>query len=107
MSPNLRHDFAPPRDRRGLWKKGNSAKSLSWLLFQKTPEIYSVELNGSKDIEKADNEGGKERYRGLKNCLELRKHHQKEENKKELDLVSGFLSLNPVGPAKCRPLLKT
>ncbi|XP_049637598.1 potassium-transporting ATPase alpha chain 2 [Suncus etruscus] len=86
------HNFAPLRDRRGLWKRGSSEESLSWLLFQKTPEIYSVELNGAKDIEKSDNEGGKERYRGLKNCLELRKHHQKEENKKELDLDDHRLS---------------
>lgn len=57
------------------------------LLFQKR-EIYSVELSGTKDIEKTDKEDGK-KSRGLKNkCLERKKNHQKEELKKELDLVS-------------------
>lgn len=67
-----------------------SVEKPSLLFFQKTPEIYSVELNGTRDIEKVDNGAGQEKYRGLKNCLELKKHRQKEETKKELDLVSGF-----------------
>lgn len=58
------------------------------LLFQKR-EVYSVELSGIKDIEKTDKEDGKEKSRGLKNkCLERKKNHQKEELKKELDMVS-------------------
>ena len=57
------------------------------LLFQKR-EIYSVEFSGTKDIEKTDKEDGK-KSRGLNNkCLERKKNHQKEELKKELDLVS-------------------
>uniref|UniRef100_A0A2K6GIA7 Sodium/potassium-transporting ATPase subunit alpha n=1 Tax=Propithecus coquereli TaxID=379532 RepID=A0A2K6GIA7_PROCO len=60
---------------------------------QKTLEIYSVELDGTKDIEKTDEGDGKEKYRGLKNkCLDLNKHHQKEEFKKELDLDDHKLS---------------
>ena len=58
------------------------------LLFQKR-EIYSVELSGTKDIEKTDKEDGKEKPRGLKNKgLERKKNHQKKELKKEPDLVS-------------------
>ena len=58
------------------------------ILFQKR-EVYSVELSGYKDIEKTDKEDGKEKSRGMKNnCLERKKNHQKEELKKELDLVS-------------------
>ncbi|XP_005888792.2 potassium-transporting ATPase alpha chain 2 [Bos mutus] len=61
------------------------------LLFQKR-EIYSVELSGTKDIEKTDKEDGK-KSRGLKNkCLERKKNHQKEELKKELDLHDHKLS---------------
>lgn len=48
-----------------------------------------MELSGYKDIEKTDKEDGKEKSRGMKNnCLERKKNHQKEELKKELDLVS-------------------
>uniref|UniRef100_H0WNI0 Sodium/potassium-transporting ATPase subunit alpha n=1 Tax=Otolemur garnettii TaxID=30611 RepID=H0WNI0_OTOGA len=62
-------------------------------LFQKTLEIYSVELSGTKDVEKTDKEDGKEKYRGLKNkCLDTKKNHQKEEFKKELDLDDHKLS---------------
>ncbi|XP_077011980.1 potassium-transporting ATPase alpha chain 2 [Tamandua tetradactyla] len=54
---------------------------------KKTPKIYSVELSGTKDIEKKDQGDGKEKYRGLKsNGLECKKNHQKEELKKEVDL---------------------
>ncbi|XP_053419918.1 potassium-transporting ATPase alpha chain 2 isoform X1 [Nycticebus coucang] len=59
---------------------------------KKALEIYSVELNGTKDIEKTDKEDGKEKYRGLNKCLEHRKNHQKEEFKKELDLDDHKLS---------------
>jgi hypothetical protein len=45
-----------------------------------------VELDGTKDINQGDD---KEKGKGLKNNdLELKKNHQKEELKKELDLVS-------------------
>uniref|UniRef100_A0A8C3W292 Sodium/potassium-transporting ATPase subunit alpha n=1 Tax=Catagonus wagneri TaxID=51154 RepID=A0A8C3W292_9CETA len=55
-------------------------------------EIYSVELNGTKDFENTDERGGK-KFRGLKNnCLELKKQQQKEELKKELDLDDHKLS---------------
>ncbi|KAM5147388.1 LOW QUALITY PROTEIN: potassium-transporting ATPase alpha chain 2-like [Callospermophilus lateralis] len=54
---------------------------------QKKLEIYSVELNGTKDITQTDQGDDKEKYKGLKNDhLELKKSHQKEELKKELDL---------------------
>ncbi|KAL2770047.1 potassium-transporting ATPase alpha chain 2 isoform 1 [Daubentonia madagascariensis] len=60
---------------------------------QKTLEIYSVELGGTKDMEKTDEGDGKEKYRGLKNkCLDLKKNHQKEEFRKELDLDDHKLS---------------
>lgn len=41
-----------------------------------------------KDIEQTDKGNSKEKYRGLKNCLEPKKNHRKEELTKELDLVS-------------------
>ncbi|VTJ82386.1 Hypothetical predicted protein [Marmota monax] len=54
---------------------------------QKKLEIYSVELNGTKDITQTDQGDDKEKYKGLKNDhLELKKSHQKEGLKKELDL---------------------
>lgn len=71
-----------------------SSENPSWtnivflLSFQKTLEIYSVELSGTKDIQQTDNGNGKEKYRGLKNCFEPRKNHHKEELRKEVDLVS-------------------
>lgn len=72
-----------------------ASENLPWaniarlLLFQKTPEIYSVELSGTEDVGKTDTGDGKEKYRGLKDKrLELKKNHQKEELKKEVDLVS-------------------
>lgn len=59
------------------------------LLFQKKLEIYSVELSGTKDITQTDQEDDKEKYKDLKNDhVKLKKSHQKEELKKELDLVS-------------------
>ncbi|EHH28892.1 hypothetical protein EGK_09175 [Macaca mulatta] len=62
------------------------------LLFQQTPEIYSVELSGTKDIVKTDKGDGK-KYRGLKNnCLERRKKNHKEEFQKELHLDDHKLS---------------
>lgn len=71
------------------------------LLFQQTPEIYSVELSGTKDIVKTDKEDGKEKYRGLKNnCLERKKKNHKEEFQKELHLVS---SLQPQGSCRLWP----
>uniref|UniRef100_G3RT56 Sodium/potassium-transporting ATPase subunit alpha n=1 Tax=Gorilla gorilla gorilla TaxID=9595 RepID=G3RT56_GORGO len=62
-------------------------------MHQKTPEIYSVELSGTKDIVKTDKGDGKEKYRGLKNnCLELKKKNHKEEFQKELHLDDHKLS---------------
>nr|XP_055100298.1 potassium-transporting ATPase alpha chain 2 [Symphalangus syndactylus] len=62
-------------------------------MHQKTPEIYSVELSGTKDIVKTDKGDGKEKYRGLKNnCLELKKKNHKEEIQKELHLDDHKLS---------------
>lgn len=50
-----------------------------------------MELSGTKDIQETDGWHEKEKYRGLKSKpWELKKHHQKEELKKDLDLVSGF-----------------
>ncbi|XP_025779868.1 potassium-transporting ATPase alpha chain 2 [Puma concolor] len=60
---------------------------------KKTLEIYSVELSGTKDIDQTDKGDGKEKYRGLKNCFEPKKNHQKEELKKELDLDDHKLSI--------------
>uniref|UniRef100_A0A2K5YEL0 Sodium/potassium-transporting ATPase subunit alpha n=1 Tax=Mandrillus leucophaeus TaxID=9568 RepID=A0A2K5YEL0_MANLE len=58
-----------------------------------TPEIYSVELSGTKDIVKTDKGDGKEKYRGLKkNCLERKKKNHKEEFQKELHLDDHKLS---------------
>uniref|UniRef100_F6Z6X5 Sodium/potassium-transporting ATPase subunit alpha n=1 Tax=Macaca mulatta TaxID=9544 RepID=F6Z6X5_MACMU len=55
-------------------------------MSQQTPEIYSVELSGTKDIVKTDKGDGK-KYRGLKNnCLERKKKNHKEEFQKELHL---------------------
>ncbi|KAM9604690.1 potassium-transporting ATPase alpha chain 2 [Trichechus inunguis] len=59
----------------------------------KTPEIYSVELSGTKDIEKIDKGDSKEKYRGLKNkCSHCKKNDQIEEIKEELDLDDHKLS---------------
>ncbi|KAK2497246.1 hypothetical protein MC885_020874 [Smutsia gigantea] len=61
----------------------------------KTPEIFSVELSGTKDIQETDRGHEKEKYRGLKSKpWELKKHHQKEELKKDLDLDDHKLSNN-------------
>uniref|UniRef100_A0A667FLM7 Sodium/potassium-transporting ATPase subunit alpha n=1 Tax=Lynx canadensis TaxID=61383 RepID=A0A667FLM7_LYNCA len=62
-------------------------------MVKKTLEIYSVELSGTKDIDQTDKGDGKEKYRGLKNCFEPKKNHQKEELKKELDLDDHKLSI--------------
>ncbi|XP_027690948.1 potassium-transporting ATPase alpha chain 2 isoform X2 [Vombatus ursinus] len=59
---------------------------------KKKSEVYSVEVNGIKDIETTDEGDGKEKYRGLKNHLGYKKEHQKEELKKELDLDDHKLS---------------
>uniref|UniRef100_A0A671DP13 Sodium/potassium-transporting ATPase subunit alpha n=1 Tax=Rhinolophus ferrumequinum TaxID=59479 RepID=A0A671DP13_RHIFE len=73
---------------------------------QKTPRVYSVELNGAKDIEKTDKGDGKEKYRGLqRNCLEPRKHHHKEELKKELDLDDHKLSNKELEDKYCSNIL--
>lgn len=59
------------------------------LLFQKTIEIYSVELNGTKDINQSDQGDDKFKFKGMKNKdSEPIKSQEKEELKKELDLVS-------------------
>uniref|UniRef100_A0A5F7ZTK4 Sodium/potassium-transporting ATPase subunit alpha n=1 Tax=Macaca mulatta TaxID=9544 RepID=A0A5F7ZTK4_MACMU len=61
-------------------------------MSQQTPEIYSVELSGTKDIVKTDKGDGK-KYRGLKNnCLERKKKNHKEEFQKELHLDDHKLS---------------
>ncbi|XP_006146786.1 potassium-transporting ATPase alpha chain 2 [Tupaia chinensis] len=66
---------------------------------QKTPKIYSVELSGTKDMEKDDKGDGQERYRDLKDdCVEFKKSHQKESHQKkdltkELDLDDHKLSI--------------
>ncbi|KAF3815644.1 hypothetical protein GH733_016408 [Mirounga leonina] len=76
-----------------------SSENPSWtnivplLSFQKTLEIYSVELSGMKDIEQTDKGNGKEKYRGLKNCFQPKKNHRKEELTKELDLDDHKLSI--------------
>ncbi|KAM7114883.1 potassium-transporting ATPase alpha chain 2 [Molossus nigricans] len=60
---------------------------------QKTPRIYSVELNAAKDMKQTEEEGGKEKYRGLQdNSLEPRKNHHKEELTKEIVLDDHKLS---------------
>ena len=64
--------------------------TLPLLLFQKT-EIYSVELSGPKALENPDEGGGKKCKGQKNNLLELKKKPQKEEPKKELDLVSASL----------------
>ncbi|XP_021092056.1 potassium-transporting ATPase alpha chain 2 isoform X1 [Heterocephalus glaber] len=50
-------------------------------MSRKTLEIYSVELDGTKDTKQTDQEDDK-KY----NDLDLKKSHQKEELKRELDL---------------------
>uniref|UniRef100_G3UFC6 Sodium/potassium-transporting ATPase subunit alpha n=2 Tax=Loxodonta africana TaxID=9785 RepID=G3UFC6_LOXAF len=61
--------------------------------FQKKPEMYSVELSGTKNIEKTDKGDGKEKHRDLKskgwNC---RRNHQIQEIKEELNLNDHKLS---------------
>ncbi|XP_059536831.1 potassium-transporting ATPase alpha chain 2 [Myotis daubentonii] len=60
---------------------------------QKTPRIYSVELNGAKDMKQTDKGDGKDKYRGLQdNCLELRKNQRQEHLTKEIDLDDHKLS---------------
>nr|KAF6372967.1 ATPase H+/K+ transporting non-gastric alpha2 subunit [Pipistrellus kuhlii] len=60
---------------------------------QKTPQIYSVELNGAKDMKQTDKGDDKDKYRGLwSTCLELRKNHHKEHVTKEIDLDDHKLS---------------
>lgn len=77
-------------DSQGRSENPSGANTANLLLFQKTPQIYSVELNGAKDMEQTD-EGGGKKYRGLlDNCLALRKNHRKEGLRKEVDLVSGL-----------------
>lgn len=58
------------------------------LLFQKTLEIYSVDLNGTKDVNQTD-QGDDKKFKEMKNKdSEHNKGHEKEGLKKELDLVS-------------------
>ncbi|XP_039729031.1 potassium-transporting ATPase alpha chain 2 [Pteropus medius] len=69
---------------------------------QKTPQIYSVELNGDKDAEETDKGGGEEKYRGLQdNRRRLRKKHHKDEPKKELDLNDHKLSSKELESKYC------
>lgn len=52
-----------------------------------------MELNGDKDVQKTDKEGGEEKYRGLQaNRKRFGKKHHKEEPKKELDVNDHKLS---------------
>ncbi|MEJ1280335.1 hypothetical protein NN561_011280 [Cricetulus griseus] len=54
---------------------------------RKTIEIYSVELNGTKDINQSDQGDDKFKFKGMKNKdSEPIKSQEKEELKKELDL---------------------
>lgn len=67
------------------------ANTAPLLFLQKTPRIYSVELNAATDMKQTEEEGGKEKYRGLQdNGLEPRKNHHKEDLTKEIVLVSGL-----------------
>lgn len=70
------------------------------LLFQKTLEIYSVELNGTKDVNQTD-QGDDKTFKELKNKdSEPSKGHEKEELKKELDLVSPLRAKGPAAPCR-------
>lgn len=59
----------------------SNAKTL--FLLQKKSDIYSVEINGIKDLEKTET-GDEEKYKDLKG----NKKKKNEDLKKELDLVS-------------------
>lgn len=68
------------------------------LLFQKTLEIYSVEVNGTKDVNQTD-QGDDKTFKEMKNKdSEPNKGHEKEELKKELDLVSPLRAKGPAAP---------
>lgn len=68
------------------------------LLFQKTLEIYSVELNGTKDVIQTD-QGDDKKFKEMKNKdSEPNKGREKEELKKELDLVSPLKAKGPGAP---------
>ncbi|XP_012415002.1 LOW QUALITY PROTEIN: potassium-transporting ATPase alpha chain 2-like [Trichechus manatus latirostris] len=90
------HQEGEPSGQRGPAGPHTSAQRCQYctlVLFQKTPEIYSVELNGTKDIDKTDKGDGKEKYRGLKNKpSNCKKNHQIQEIKEELDLNDHKLS---------------
>lgn len=60
----------------------NNAKTL--LLLQKKSDVYSVEIHGTKDLEKPETGDDKEKYKDLKG----KKTSKKDDLKKELDLVS-------------------
>lgn len=72
-----------------LLKKASLGANIApLLLFQKTPKIYSVELNGTKDVNQIDQRDDT-KFKGAKDKdSEPNKSHEKEELKKELDLVS-------------------
>lgn len=77
-------------DLQGKSENPLGANTVPLLLLQKTPQIYSVELNGAKDMKQRDKGDDKDKYRGLRStCLELRKNDHKERVTKEIDLVSG------------------
>lgn len=79
------------RDPQGRSEKTPGTNTAPLLLLQKTPQIYSVELNGDKDAQEADKGGGEEKYRGLQdNRSRPRKKHHKDQPKTELELVSGW-----------------
>lgn len=54
--------------------------------FQKRSDIYSVEIHGTKDLEKTDKGDEEEKYKDLKG--NKKKSKKTDELKKELDLVS-------------------
>lgn len=64
------------------------------IAFQKKPDIYSVEIHGTKDLEKVDIGNEKENYKDLKG--EKQKGKKSEDLKKELDLVSAFRNSNTI-----------
>lgn len=81
ISPPCGRNEAPPQE-------NLCEANIALLLLSQKTEIYSVELNGTKDVEPADQRDDK-KFKGAKNKdSEPNKNHEKEELKKELDLVS-------------------
>lgn len=71
----------------------SNAKTL--FLLQKKSNVYSVEIYGTKDLEKTETGDEEEKYKDLKGNNKKKKA---EDLKKELDLVSAAkLPLQPAG----------